>query len=303
MKDPFEELLYEDEGVTREVSPETLEMLGKEAASMYLNEGIPLNDAIVKLASEHEDLNDEHVKRIIEFANTEVFQQKFQNDEDKNVHFPVADPNVIFNDLKSGGSPSLAGPTEELDYSYSPSYLSSRDNLAKVASQKDEVLVEPTLPPSHHHPIEDVYDLYVTLQGQLDELKVKAASATESMDKAADSLYSIIRENISQEDGDGFGDLARALRKVASDQEIIDVMTVMAARLVKDGVSSFEKLAADASQHNGKSLVNTDHPLFSSFLQLKKAASEKFKLDDMIANLNGRLEEIKNFIVASSREA
>lgn len=67
------------------------------AANAYLNDKIPLNDSIVKLAEE-KDLNPDQIKRVVEAANVKVFQKHF-SDEDreghKDVDFDVADPKVI----------------------------------------------------------------------------------------------------------------------------------------------------------------------------------------------------------------
>ena len=91
------------------VSPELLETLGKQAATRFLEDGTSLNESIAKLASEHAELENEHVKRIVEFANNETFQHLFEKSADKNVHFPLADPGVVIRDLKDGGSPKHDG--------------------------------------------------------------------------------------------------------------------------------------------------------------------------------------------------
>lgn len=105
--DPFAQLLTQSSGSN--VAPETLEMLARQASQLFQAQGIPLNDAIRQVTADHPELGNEHVKRIVEFANTVTFQQMFQNSEDKNIHFDVADPGTILRDLKDGGSPAHSG--------------------------------------------------------------------------------------------------------------------------------------------------------------------------------------------------
>lgn len=105
--DPFAQLLTQSSGSS--VAPETLEMLARQASQLFQSQGVPLNDAVTQVVANHPELGNEHVQRIIEFANTATFQDMFQNSEDKNVHFDVADPGVVLRDIKDGGSPAHSG--------------------------------------------------------------------------------------------------------------------------------------------------------------------------------------------------
>lgn len=107
--DPFSSLLLQPSGSS--VPPETLEMLGRQASQMFQSQGVPLNQAIAQVVANHPELGNEHVKRIVEFANTVTFQEMFQNSADKNVHFEVADPGVVLRDMQDGGSPAHDGKT------------------------------------------------------------------------------------------------------------------------------------------------------------------------------------------------
>lgn len=58
------------------VDPGRLELLGKQAAKYAADAGISLTDAVVQtISAEH--LNGEHVRRIVEIANIEAFNQKY----------------------------------------------------------------------------------------------------------------------------------------------------------------------------------------------------------------------------------
>ncbi len=124
---PFDQLLTQNSGSA--VAPEVLEMLGRKASQLFQSQGLPLNQAIAQVVADHPELGNEHVKRIVEFANTVTFQEMFQNSEDKNVHFDVADPGVVLRDLKDGGTPSHSGKTLSSDYQKPPLPVGSGPDL------------------------------------------------------------------------------------------------------------------------------------------------------------------------------
>lgn len=125
---PFEQFLLSDSPQSG-VSPEVLEMLGRKAATQFLNEGMPLNDSIAALVEQHPELQNEHIKRVVEFANNVAFQEMFSKSEDKNVHFDIADPGTIIRDMKDGGSPAHDGKALN---------TGSKDYLSPPTMEKDE---------------------------------------------------------------------------------------------------------------------------------------------------------------------
>ena len=76
-----------------------LSLLGKEASTMLLEHGIPLNEAIIKIASRRPDMSKEHVQRVIENANLITFEDMFKTASNKHITFDLADPNVIHAEL------------------------------------------------------------------------------------------------------------------------------------------------------------------------------------------------------------
>lgn len=84
-----------------------LDSLGKRAALCYLEHGLPLNDAVVKVAKECPSISTHQIKRVVEFANNHTFSRMFEKQAgDKNIEFPVADPSVVLKELDNGARPS-----------------------------------------------------------------------------------------------------------------------------------------------------------------------------------------------------
>lgn len=107
------------------ISAADLQSLGKQAAREYLHHGVPLNEAIVKLATSHAGITVDQVKRIVEFANQSTFQSIFEKQAgDKNVEFNIADPREILRSLDVSARPT---PVEiDTDYSMDPTKLSTK---------------------------------------------------------------------------------------------------------------------------------------------------------------------------------
>lgn len=84
---------------------ETLAKLGKDASDLYLRHGVPLTDAIVKVASGRGDLSKDHVQRIIENANLLTFEEMFKTGPSKHVTFDLAEPEAVHAKMSGGDAP------------------------------------------------------------------------------------------------------------------------------------------------------------------------------------------------------
>lgn len=307
--DPFEQLLTQSSGSN--VPPETLEMLGRQASQLFQRQGISLNHAVSQVLANHPELGNEHVKRIIEFANTVTFQEMFQNSEDKNVHFEVADPGVVLRDLKDGGSPNHSGKPLNTDYFSSPNSGQSSDldaalmqqftgshpspsdsESVKVASANEEVNHE-----RHTNPIEDVYDAMVRLRATREKLAESYENMDLLMKTAQEDFYKQVRLQVLESDGYGLGGVLSVLQKVASQELVEIVMAPVADRLVKEGHS--EKDLTTSLRKTAGSVPNLQHPLFSSFDAITKIAEEMVTcgqalddVDKMLADLNVPFKKI-----------
>ncbi len=77
-----------------------LASLGKRASDLHRQQGMHLNDAVVKVASTENGLTSEHVTRITENANLITFEEMFKEADSKHVVFDLADPAEVNNTLK-----------------------------------------------------------------------------------------------------------------------------------------------------------------------------------------------------------
>ncbi len=301
--DPFFQLYTQSSGSS--VAPETLEMLGRQASQMFQSRGVPLNDAITQVVSKHPEIGNEHIQRIIEFANTVTFQEMFQNSSDKNVHFDVADPGVILRDLKDGGSPAHDGKplsglndynkmpqgpkSSEIDQAFNSQFMGNQDQsgsgdnvkLASLSSDHER----------HANPIDDAFDAYQRLTVARDKL----ASSYETMDgilkQAHADLYSEVRAQILDPDGAGLGGVAAVMEKVADSDLIESLLAPMTRQFLNEGISA--PVLNDSLRKTAGIVVNMEHPILAITDSIIKVASEMINCSQAIDDLDIMIGQTK----------
>jgi hypothetical protein len=115
------------------LSSSDLEDLAKRASSMFLTQDTPLTEAVVKIAQECRGISSEQVKRVVEMANQNTFQQLFEkNAGDRNVHFDIADPNDVLRILNTGASAPVVKVASQ-DYASRPADSRHKEIAADLA--------------------------------------------------------------------------------------------------------------------------------------------------------------------------
>lgn len=293
--DPFSQDLLSQSAGSR-VAPELLETLGRKASQMFQQNGVPLNQAVRELAAQHPELGNEHIKRVVEFANNVTFQELFQNGADKNVHFDVADPGVILRDLKDGGSPAHDGRTMN-DYAAPPKQSGMQDANADTKSLDQHIW--PAQGPdgggsfkaaSSNISVDDLFDHQRQLRGTLDKLAESHELAGYALDDAKDRLYGAVKHEILHPDGAGLGGVVGALTKLASEDLVGSVLPGMIERLREEGYQP-RQLEASMEKRAGVA-VNPQHPLVVSFRDLIKVAHEMVVTQNAIDTTNRELDQV-----------
>lgn len=295
--DPFSLDILSQQSGSR-VAPETLEMLGRKASQMFQQNGVPLNQAIKELAAQHPELGNEHLKRVVEFANNVTFQEMFQNGQDKNVHFEVADPGVILRDLKDGGSPAHDGQTlrGSSDYLNAPKQSGMQD-AELVAGQiwpggpgdgaggPTKMASAPTLT------ADEAYDHQQQVQGLVNKLAESYELAEGALTDAKERLYDAVKQEVIQPDGAGLGGVMGALTKLASEEMVGAILPGMVERLREEGFQP-NQLEKSLEKRAG-AFVNHQHPLATSFQDVIKIANELVTTGAALAQAESELSQAK----------
>lgn len=81
------------------MNKQEFERLGKEASRKYLEDNIPLNETITKLAKEY-GLNRDQISRVVENANVETHLNLYKEAEDKYIEFDTADVGDVVSNME-----------------------------------------------------------------------------------------------------------------------------------------------------------------------------------------------------------
>lgn len=289
----------------RPIPGEHLEVLGKRAATSWVTgKCASLHEAVV--ASVHsERLSPEQVRRVVEFANQDAYQQEFRKEgQHKVVHFDCgpADPAQVLQDLNDGGGGSLYDQGN-LDYRMSPSMAksaslsrtptTSMDKTASAASEEPAVpglpklTKMPSLPKLASSHEDQLWGLFrgedpavlpmAEPMGPLVEVRHKLAGAHGELVNEVNQLeldYAEVSDQLYQQvkqaamDGVSLGDVIVAWSTVTEDPVYVKVaFQMLTPQLRRNGVfSTLDEIGASLQKQAASSAaVNEDHPLVQAY--------------------------------------
>lgn len=268
------------------VDKSTLEKLAKDAAREYLKQEVPLNSAIQKIASENSNLNNNHLRRISEMANNEVYDYLFKNATDKNIQFDVADPD------------SFLGKTEVIEkvasYDNSAYYTPPKRHkpLQKMAFflEAEEVIPQGL----HANPRQDLFDLQEKLQATKEHFLTEKLANSFNMQNKYAQLYKEVKAQVPQI---GFNKVAQVLGTVSKELDVLEDLTY---DLLKQKVASFEDLNKNFGRVQELG-VNKEHPLIQNFLEYTKLANNKERINIALEEIEEDLKKTGAAIANSKK--
>lgn len=282
------------------ISPESLEMMGKQAANMFLEEGIALNDSIAKLAGEHADISAEQVKRIAEFANTNVYlakhdQNKASGSEHSYPQYDLADPGRIIQDLSDGARPTIVTKTD-IDYSRSAKKV-------KVSSAKDEALFEAMFKGASAEEKDyssetiatDVLNAKHMLVGLKDNISSLYTQHESLFKEAAADFYVSVKEHVLE--GGSLGDVVGALSNVTDLPAVKQHIAPIVTRLISEKVASVDDLTLQMKTAKAAHReTDADHPIVKTYSAMVMAGTELQKQAAALSDVNENLEKINKHL-------
>ncbi len=302
MGDPLTDYLLHDTTPSK-ISPEKLELMGKQASNAYLDSGVSLNEGIAKLAGEHPDINKEQIKRVCEFANNATYlaihdKAKTAGAITSYPQFDLADPARVIQDLSDGARPTVITPVD-VDYGKQPqktkiSHPEVEEALAELFKRADGDLVLSK---------ESAADEILAAKSQLQSLKAHLSHVNETFDmslkQASVDLYEMAKRHVL--DGNSFGDVVLAVRSVGLDQEkTAAVMTPIIGKLLSEKVASIQRLEEDMRgiKKSAHRTINGDHPMVqavrevaSSFTELQKTSAALSETEEQLGLVNAFIQE------------
>jgi hypothetical protein len=289
------------------LSPESLEQMGKQAANMFLDDGLSLNEGVAKLAGAHEDINQEQVKRICEFANTAVYLAK--HDQSKTAgagssypQFELADPNRVIQDLSDGARPTVVTQTD-LAYSRHPAKTEKTASAKSSVNHRVEAALEEAFKVSSVEKVaqESIVSSIMGTKHDLVALKEHLSASGEQIDlglkQASADYYDLVREHMVG--GGDFTDIMAAARSVTSDNDkIAQAMRPAIERLVREKVASPARLQAGIRNMEkvAHRVVNQKHPLVETLGAIITLSDEVEKVATGLLQIDRELDRVNTFI-------
>lgn len=251
----------------RPVSPEHLEVLGKQASSKFVHGEEPtLTQAVIGVVK-YAGLSPEQVKRVVEYANTEAYLHEFKKEATDHRYIDFgsggpANPAEVLRSLNDG-SGSTVFDRGTRDYEYPPE---EKVSAAGAEAALEQLLRRDDVPIRQANPFREVVDFQQKLAGanqhlgtELDVLEIQYADD-------ANRVYQGVKQAALT--GIPLGHVLQAWATVAPSAEYVKVaFQLLTPRLVRDRVfsspadvsGSLEKTAGSAA------LVNLEHPLVTDF--------------------------------------
>lgn len=293
-----------NEGKYANVSPEMLEMMGKQAANVFMEKGISLNESISKLAAAHDDINQEQIKRVCEFANTAVYLAKHDmaktaGESSSYPEFDLADPNRVIQDLSDGTKSTV---TTKVDADYSR--LQGKEKTSSVNSKAEKALEElftaktaEDLEYSKDTAINEV----MAAKDQLKGLESHLNNACEKYDlmfkEASAEFYELSKRHMM--DGGSLPDLLKIAEATGgTEEEINAIISPVVKLLVQEKVvtASVMKVQMKSLEKVAHRTVNPEHPMVKAAGAILLAAQECEAAVQGLHEVDAGLKQVNAFI-------
>jgi hypothetical protein len=303
MSDSLGQALLSPGGRYAQLSPETLEQLGKKAANLYLDKGVALNESIAKLAGAYEDISAEQIKRIVGFANTATYLGLHEKNKTAGAahsypQFRLADANAVLGDLSDGARPTVLTKTD-VDYGKQP------EKKTKISSAESDRLFDEALGIRHEKiastTAEGVADRLLILKKDLVGLKDHLSHAADVLHikcaEAREEYYTEVKRHLLE--GNSFADVVAAARSTgAPAQKVASNLQPIIGRLLKEKVATARELRESAKGIDkiAHRIVNEQHPLVVSFGAIVGFSDEIDKLAVALDDVDVQITRVKDTI-------
>jgi len=166
MGDPLSEYLVSGNRGASQIDPDLLKLAGKKAAAEFLeSEGGTLTDFVADRASQIDGIQNEHIRRMCEFANHAVHDALFQKEASAKdghviyVTFDPAQPSTVIQRLNDGTKVASLVLDGSQDFEFPPGRLlgfrEDDDGWLQSVFLTKEARLEGSGKPEFNHPIEE----------------------------------------------------------------------------------------------------------------------------------------------------
>lgn len=279
----------------RPVSGEELEAFGKKASALWMGGNAPTLTAAVVETVKHAGFSPEQVRRVVEFTNTDAYLTEFRKEGSthKVINFEggPANPAAVLQDLNDGGGGTVFD-RGVMDYSESPAM--------KTSHVEDSVLEEMFKSSGATYSEVDPQSEFFELRDKVASLHSNLASELTSREldyhHAIGDLYYQVKQAALQEVP--LGDVLKAWQPVCDDEIYVKLaFEYIAPKLMNEGIfHQLDKLGESLEKTSSSKLVNTEHPLVTSFQTYSQALYKLAEVRDRQAEAGSYLQDMNSVI-------
>jgi hypothetical protein len=225
-------------------SAHDLEDFGKVASSSFLDNSVPLNKGIQKIAGEN-SLNRQQINRVVESANVETYLAMMKTAESKYVNFDLADSNAIAGDLEM---PKIASVITD-DYSAHVANMHvETEEVEKTASAEEETEIV--------RPQAELRKEAEDLRGTVQFLQDAIYEAHASLDEDYMKLGHIVSQHVLS--GENFNEAAYVIKRASLDQDNV------IADSIKNDLTDSMPLVDFEAEFTPQGLLQTNTSLYKT---------------------------------------
>lgn len=267
------------------ISAGQLRSLGKQASLAY-ESGVPLSEAVTEVLRDHPDLNQEQIKRVVEFSNNAAFDQTFRKmgGDHRVVDFDggPAKAGDVINNLRSLGADR---PVQSMAHreQYMPGLEGAQLVFMKTATE-DPVLEKVALDQGNPYV---VVELLTDLIAAREKLASNYRTLGHNYTRAAEDLYAEARHLMAG--GTSPVDVVHVVKVAAKDT----LLQRLVLKTIYDRAEAENLPCHVMTKEASVGLVNPESKLFQRTVQFTKIATEWFNYAAAIENLNERIGDVR----------
>lgn len=254
------------------VMPERLQAIGKRASAMFINEQVPLTDAVVQALQGEAGLGREHVQRVTEFANNFAFEAMFLKTgaDHKVVDFGEAgpaDPSTVLKELGATGAvmghQKLAAVRRPVTRER---FVPGQDGMVEMFHGVQKLAAAAPVENS----LSEIYELREDVGRAKEELLLKTAASSQGYLSAANELYRVVKTAVLE--GTSPAEIATVFKFQADDINFVKLaLKEIAQRMEGDDIPAVPMRKIASSE-----IPNMEHPICKSFDHFVKVATSHF---------------------------
>lgn len=289
------------------ISPETLEVMGKQAANLFLNEKVDLNKAVVKVASAYDAISPEQVKRVVEFANVTTYlalhdKNKTSGAKVSYPQFHLADPEQVIKNMGVEARPTApAGVATEYGLMPAKEKVSNdprEEALAELFGAGKEKKAEIDF--SRDTAINEITSAKDALVALRSSLRGSAEQVDMMFKEASAELYELAKRHVLE--GGSVADIVMAAETGVGKEKVSEVLQPVIVGFLREKVMGAEEMKSSLAQSLEKvahRIVNPENRMVKAAKAVVDCSTELNTMAIGLEEVEGELEKVNNFIKSS----